>query len=62
MKEKSKNIYLLTNETTIEAHKSLRNLTDKYTTLPYYKIYRALKKEKKYLCNGYTVQRVVLYL
>ena len=54
-------IYLLAYGTTIEAHKSLRNLVKLYPNIPYYSFYRKLKKGEEVTKEGCTIRKITLY-
>ena len=58
---KQRNIYVLTRDNDMDAHKSLRCLVEHYPNIPYYKLYRAIKDKEIAYIKDYKVRKIVMY-
>jgi hypothetical protein len=61
MKRNSKTVYLFTMGESIKAFKNLRRIVDEYPNVPYFSMYRKLKKNDSYAFSNIVIQRISLY-
>jgi len=61
MRRKQSQIYVIKLNNDMEAHKNLSCLVERYPIIPYYKLYRTIKKHHIAEIQGYTIKEITLY-